>query len=926
MRLWQAVGAFYKTMILRWMGIVCLKPGLSLSVAGGLSFVVLFYAVMTIGINTDTTNMLSEDLPFRQNYEAHKKTFPVHSGTLAILVDAETPGFARKVASDITARLLAEPQIFQDVFYSGGHSFFLRNGLLYLSEEELDNLAGRLEGASPFLGAIGQNPTLRSLTGVLGLAIDDAVRESSDETGTMSGIAETLSEIAKNLQAQTSGEVQQMDWGRVFGVQGQEKTRQIITTRPITNHQSLQPGKRAVKKVREIVADLGYDQNSMVSIRQTGAAALAYEETKSVESNIGFVGMLSFVLVGFMLWIGLRSWQLLLATLTMLVVGLIWTAGFAALFIGELNLISVAFAVLFIGLGVDAGIHFSLRYREECIRRSYNPQNNQALNATGAELAMPLGLCTVSTVIAFLSFLPTSYRGLSELGMISGAGMVIALLATYSVLPAFLSLFPLPPGSVRAWAPPPAALKAQRPRWPERHPVKILLGTVAFVIFALSLIGDVRFDFDPMNLRDPETESVQAFRSLQEDSRTNPYHAVVVAESLPEANSLANQLQALPEIASTLTLADYVPKNQEEKILVIQDLKDFIGPLLIPNAQLIAEDSTDEKRREALVNLAARLALVRTAETRLPQDLDLATLELLRAIEAFQPETASPEALEEASQRIVGDLSQRLTNLRMALNASVITLEGMPVVLRERMLSEDGKARIEVYPSESLDTIEAIERFVQTIEKLAPNVTGTPAIVYAAGGAVIEAFEDAFFYALLLIAPLLAFALRSVRSAFLVLAPLGVAGLATVSASIMLDLPFNFANAIVLPLLVGLGVDSGIHVVTRAKEEINSRKGVSGLLASSTPRAVVISSLTTIGSFGTLALSSHRGTASMGELLAIAVVLTLVSTLVILPALLTLFAPKADYAVGAKVQKPSPEGISPPSRPDRKGRFFKNRS
>ncbi|MBT6116506.1 MAG: MMPL family transporter, partial [Rhodospirillaceae bacterium] len=209
----------------------------------------------------------------------------------------------------------------------------------------------------------------------------------------------------------------------------------------------------------------------------------------------------------------------------------------------------------------------------------------------------------------------------------------------------------------------------------------------------------------------------------------------------------------------------------------------------------------------------------------------------------------------------------------------------MPLSLLRRYVAENGLSRVEVEPAEDIMDPGALRRFVGAVRTVAPDATGSPVLLLEAGDAVTGAMRQATVTALVVIALLLVVLLRSLRDTLLVLAPLLLAGALTGAASVLFSLPFNYANVIVLPLLLGLGVASGIHLVFRARDEGMGRP----LLSTSTPRAVVFSALTTMASFGSLVVSSHKGTASMGELLTVAIGFTLLSTLVVLPALLAAF-------------------------------------
>jgi uncharacterized membrane protein YdfJ with MMPL/SSD domain len=439
------------------------------------------------------------------------------------------------------------------------------------------------------------------------------------------------------------------------------------------------------------------------------------------------------------------------------------------------------------------------------------------------------------------------------LGLIAGAGMFIALFANLTVLPAILSLLPLKPGGHILHSP----LADRVQRLVTRRPRRVIGGALALGLGAAALLPFAWFDDDPLNLRDPGSESVATLFELFDDPRIAPYSAAVLADDLAAGEALAARLEALPEVDSAGVLSDLVPAQQDDKLALIDEMGIFLTPVF-DKAGAAPSPGPAEQRR-ALSELRASLE--------------------------------GEATLGELERLWLAGFPGRLTALGEALEAERVSLGDLPAQLRARNLSAEGRARVEIEPRQDLREPAARRRFVDAVRALAPAVAGAPVTITEAGRAVLQAFGEAAVTALVLILVLLLVLLRSAWDSMMVLAPLVLAALLTVGATVALGIAFNFANVIVLPLLFGLGVASGIHMVLRARAA-----GGAGLLATSTPRAVLFSALTTIGSFGALALSSHRGTASMGVLLTIAITLTMLCTLIVLPALL---ARRARPAGGA---------------------------
>ncbi len=860
----ERLGAGYRCLLVLWVEGVR-RGAWAVSVGAVLlTAVCAYYVIENISINTSTTDMLSPELEFRKQSKAVSAAFPQFSNTITVVIDGATPDLADDAALALAEALRKKPGLFGEVWDLAGAPFMRRNGLLYKETDELADLGDRLAEAQPFLGVLWKDPSIRGLFDMLIKAVDEIVEGDGNIP---IEIGPVLAKIAQAAEAQAAGAFGQVSWRRLMEGEETGETRRVFLIQPAMDFGSLSLAADAMEALRETARGLGLTPENGVRVRLTGAAALAREELKSVESGMGLAGLLSLILVMGLLMVGLRSGPLVAATLVTLVMGLIWTAGFAILAIGSLNLISVAFAVLFIGLSVDFGIHFGLRYKEGVDARKGHAA---ALGAAAEGVGGSLTLCAVSAAVAFYSFLPTDYLGLAELGLIAGTGMFIAFFANLTVLPALLTLMPVRPGKRRE-----EGVNAMASFIRRRARIIVGAAVVLGAVGAgfLPLAG---FDFDPLNLKDPETESVSTLFDLIEDGH-GPYTITVLAPNLDEARALAKRLDGLPEVDDARTLVDFVPKEQDDKLDVIGAM----GMFLLPSFS-----AGDRKMPPTVEEMAALKKIVRGKAFRLTT-LDDETLAGLgrRLYDAL--EKIPPEGLPELQDRLLNALPGRLSALKMSLEAGQVGLSDLPEGLVARHVAADGRARVSVHPEVDVTDRAALTLFVEAVRSVAPQATGTPVVIMEAGNTVVRAFRDAALIALCLIAVLLALILRRLREVLLVFAPILLAGLLTVAASVVLDLPFNFANVIVLPLLFGLGVAGGVHLVVRER----SAETITGVLETSTPRAVMFSALTTIGSFGSIALSSHQGTASMGLLLTVAVTLTLLSTLVVLPALMALVSP-----------------------------------
>jgi len=836
------------------------------------------YTVRDLGMNTDTADMIAPDLPFRQAGRDFDRAFPQFVELLIVVIDGDTPERAEDAARSLARAMTANDGVFASVYQPGGEAFFRRNGLLYLSLDELSALADNLASIQPLLAALATDPSLRRLFGELGTAI----AASRDGAIPAFDLATAFGRLADAAEAEIAKRPYHLSWREV--ISGKPATpgdrRRLILAQPRLDFGALQPQKAALDAVRAAAARLGLTPDRGFRVRLTGPVALDYEQLESARKGAGVAAPVSFILVALVLFVGLRSMRLVLASLATLVIGLLLTAGFATLAVGELNLVSVAFAVLFIGLGIDFSIHLALRYREIVARGDSDglASDDKAVAAAvvdgaAVHVGRALVLCATTTAAGFYVFIPTAYRGVAELGLIAGSGMFIALAVNLVVLPAILALAPLRgarPLTRRWWN---RALDRIGRR---RRLIRIGAGVLG--IAAAALLPFARFDFNPLDLQNPNAESVRTLRDLLADGGGSPWTIDVLADDLDAARKLAVRLRALPEVKDTRTIADLVPDNQDEKLAEIEDMSFFLGPPPQPDPGL------------APIDEAARHAALKKFMTALDGWLEsgAAAPELAptarRLAKDLHRLDATGVPLDRLERGLLGDFKARLDALYAALSVSEpITLDDLPESLRARLVAADGRVRIQVLPRDDLDDNAALRRFVDAVRGVAPRAVGAPISILESGDAVVRAFQQALASAVVVTLILLLGLTRRPRDAFLVMVPLALATALTGAASVLLDIPFNFANVIVLPLLFGIGVDSAIHLVLRARAW---REGDGHLLETSTARGIVFSGLTTIGSFGSLMLSAHRGTASMGALLAIGVATTLICTLIVLPALL----------------------------------------
>ena len=837
-----------------------------------LAFFSIGYTINNLGMNTDTKDMLSAELPWRKLDLEYEKHFPQYLKNILVVVEAGTPDQALDAAGLLYQRLRRERELFESVYYPNALQVFRESGLLYLDTAELRDLSDSLATIQPFLAKLTRDQSLRGLFAMLSSAID-ALEEGEDIE-----IKPVLIQINSAINAVQNNEPFRVSWQELMSGENSADAahREFILLQPRLDYGSLLPAAPAIERIQALYEDLDIASAPGAEINLTGSVVLSHEELLSVIKGTKTAMALALFMVIFILSLGLGSVKLILATIISLITGLIFTAAFATLTVGELNLISIAFAVLYIGLGVDFAIHYCLRYKEH-LRDGAN--NRSALNETSVNIGSSLFLCAVSTAIGFFAFIPTDYEGVAELGWIAGFGMFISLIVTLTVIPALLNLFPLEikPGKKTRLQGNAGTVNFRLVNFPEVHAGKIIGTTSILVMFSALSLTQVHFDHNTLNLQDQANESVKTFRKLLAKNDISPWTGIMIADDKAAAGEYEELFSRSKLVERVLSVDDLIPEKQDEKLSIIDEMALLLGDL---PENFTAADITAIEREAALTDFQEKLNSTRLIDPIFPE-----LHENLSELSGEDNQTIKADKLAKLEHSILASLPGRLEALNESLNADFISLGNLPTDLRQRWLSDSGHYRIEIYPKNDMQDNAALREFVKEMQAISPRVIGSPVINLEASDAVAAAFKQAFLYAFIVITLMLYLLFRHKRDVLIVLFPLLAAAIITGGASVLVGIPLNFANVIALPLLLGIGVDSGIHIIHRFRTDLPDGQN---LLATSSARAVIVSSLTTMGGIGNLSVSPHAGTASMGLLLTIGIGITLVCMLVVLPSLLAL--------------------------------------
>jgi uncharacterized protein len=822
-----------------------------------------WYAATHFSMTTDINQLISTDIPWRQREAAFEKAFPRYELIVAV-IDAPTPELADEATAALVQKLSQQKDLFRSVQQPKGGAFFAQNGFLFETADELGPQLGMLTRAQRLLQVLASDPSLRGVVQALQfglLGVQGGQITLDNMTWAMTLGADAIEKV-------NAGQAAKFSWHEL--VEGRASTaselQRFLNIKGVLDYSELEPGLKVTDAIRKAAADADFATKYQARLRLTGPVPMADEEFGTIKENAGLNATVTVAIVLFILWMALRWARIIFAVFISLVVGLSITAAAGMLMVGTLNLISVYFAVLFVGLGVDFGLQFSVRYRAE---RHDIDNLHEALLQSGRRAGAPLTLAALATAAGFLSFMPTAYKGVSELGMIAGVGMLIAFFTSITLLPALLSRLK-PPSEPEQLG---YSYLAPVDSFLERHRLPILIITLLVVAGGVPLLYWLQFDFNPMNLRSHKVESVATYLDLKNDPESGANDIEVLQPSLAQANQTAVKLRALPEVARVVTLSSLIPDQQDQKLTLIHNAAQGLDTALNPKAPA---SPTSDAETVSMINSTVD-ALNRLAGNATGTGA-AAARRLATAMTALAK--ADPATRQQAEVVFVQPLKTTLDDLRNLLKAQAITRDNLPADLTHDWVTPDGQARVDVAPKGDSNDNSILRTFARAVQSVAPNATEGPISILEARRTVVTAFIEAGACALISIAIILWITLRRIGDVLLTLVPLLLAGVVTLEICVLIGMPLNFANIIALPLLLGVGVAFKIYYIMAWRE------GQTNLLQSVLTRAVTFSALTTATAFGSLWFSSHPGTSSMGKLLAISLMTTMAAAALFQPILM----------------------------------------
>jgi uncharacterized protein len=824
----------------------------------------MVYVVSHFAMTTDTDKLISSKLPFRQREAQYNKAFPQQGDQVVVVIDGKTPELAEQGAADLAAKLAAKPDAFPYVNRPDADAFFKQNGLLFASLADVKSSMSQLITAQPFLGPLAADPSLRGLM----TSLSTATQGVTTGVASLDKINRPIKNLADTLQQLQAGKPAYFSWRALISGDKPDprELRHVILVGPKLDYTALEPGAKASDAIRQAARDLGLDEAHGVRVRLTGPVPLQDEEFATLAQGAGLIASAMIGAIVVMLWFAVRSVRLIACILVTTITGLVLAAAWGLLVFHRFNVISVAFIPLFVGLGVDFGIQFSVRYRAE---HKPGVDIHDALACSGQIMGRSLGLAATAIAAGFLAFAPTDYIGVSQLGLIAGVGMFIALGLNLTLLPALIRL-----AQPRGRAEGGVYRQIEQLDHLMLNHRRLVVGIgVGSALVSLALTPLLHFDFNPLHLRSPKSESVSTLLDLTRDPDQTPNTIDVLSPSVDRLDAVSARLLKLPEVSSVRSLKSFVPKDQDAKLAAITDASTLLDLTLNPFETQPAP--TDADTVAALTQTAADM---RKAAGDAPGASAQDARRLAGLLEWLAK--AGPDQRAKAAQTLIPGLNTMLNQARGSLQAQPVTMDNLPQSLKSQWVAADGRALALVVPRGDSNDDPTLRRFAAAVRTIYPDATGTAISIQEAGNVVVRAFTEAGVLSFIAITILLLIVLRRVRDVAITMAPIVLTGLLTLGTCVVIGQPLNFANIIALPLLFGIGVAFHIYFV------MAWRAGGEHLLQSSLTRGIFFSALTTATAFGSLWMSSHPGTASMGKLLMISLIWTLVSALLFQPALM----------------------------------------
>jgi len=867
----------------------------------------VYYTVTHLSFRTNRSDLISRDQHLIELKNRMEKEFGSRD-SLVVVVENKNRRQSIAFAEALASELRCYPEQFSELFYRIDVTPMRPFALQYLEPADLKDLKQKLLEQPQLISGLAADPGLnhffhlineemtRTMIGELFTGfLQDPGAETRFDLKLLNGALQGLQGFLEGgAYASPLAALLPQDFGNLeeegYFFTDNDTYLLFLVSTPEGNFGDSQVN---VSRLRQAIAQVKTRYPEVV-VGLTGSEALEVDEMTEALRDMSLATWLSLLSQMVLLVIFFRSVKRTVIESLCLVIGICWTFGMATLLIGHLNLLSMIFAPLMLGMTIDYGIHWFCRLEEE---ENGSRCRLEHLVATLKNATPGITYAALAAAATFIPLIFTGFKGLAELGLILMVGIILMLLVTLVVQPALVVVMENCRVTSRGEAPP----GQPRPFWSlqwQRPGVVALLGVGLMVLGAYNL-RHVPFDLNPLNLQNPKTESVVWELKLLAGSRYSSVYGAMMAGSPQEIREKSQALKRLPSVSHAESILSFLPDNGQDKLAILADLKPLFAGL-----NFAAQPATTASPGE----LAATLSRIRfklsqalnnmTGDKGLRQQVQEAVDRMGHLIPRLASADAAVAArLSQFETKFAMDLRDKFDLLKTNVFSKVPGIADLPAAVQERFRSPHGTYLIRVFPAQDVWEMSTLRKFVEDLRRVDANVVGEPVLLYVFTSSFRNACLWAVGVGLLGITFLMLAFFRDIRLTLLALVPLLVGTGWTLNLMWLLDLTFNQANVLFLPLILGEGIEFGIIILARWKMEASAR---SITLPASTAKGVALAALTTTAGFGSLMVSGHRGTFSLGLLATVGSLSVLVASLSVLPAILRLLERRCGGEVAMK--------------------------
>jgi hopanoid biosynthesis associated RND transporter like protein HpnN len=885
----------------------------------------VFYTVKFLEFDTGRDNLVGANQKYHRNYRDYKKEFPGQDD-LVVVVESEDADKNRQFVERLGARLETETNLFHDVFYKGDLKMMGSKALLFVPEDDLRELAKTLTEYRPFLQRFTLTTNLVSLFGMINTGFRTAKAEQNPENESMVKSLPALERIVDEAAASlrrpgtplSPGIAALFSSGGTNGTEtatqenpGEEAEQQSYVTFAhgriylvTAQAPSEDLNGDAVERLRTLVNETQIEVPGL-NVGLTGEPVLEHDEMQQSQKDTTVASVASLLVCALIFIYGYQETGRPVKATFCLIIGLGYTMAFATFAVGHLNILTITFVPILIGLAIDYGVHLISRYEEELRRgRSEHDALVKAIVYTGQ------GIFTgaFTTAGGFLAMAFTDFKGIQEMGIICGGGLLVCLVPMMTMLPVLLLR-----GRQNVLDHDRAHVAERRARienlWLQR-PIFVTFVTVGLCAMAATQIPKVYFDYDLLHMQSFGLPSVQFEQKLLNSADKSVLFGAIIATNEVQAADLIKKLTNLPVVADVESITKYIGGDQSEKLRMVRDIKAQVAPISFSQPDPKRVDLPELSR--TLYSLYGYLGAAHDEAQKDDPALARQLMSLRQAVGDLRKEMLSgtPAELENHAQKLgafqralFNDIRDTFEALKHQDSDSPLRAQDLPQALHDRFVGVTGKYLLMVYPKKDVWKRENQKEFIDQVATVYPKMTNTPVQLYYYTELLKESYEEAARYSLIAIAILVLFHFRSALCLALALVPVGVGFLWLGGIMGRFDVPLNPANIMTLPLVIGIGVTNGIHILNRYAEEQTP-----SILARSTGKAVLVSGLTAIAGFGSLILAKHQGIKSLGYVMSCGLATCMIAGLTFLPALLNLLTrrPRFLKRPGANIETSTP--------------------